>query len=258
MEIERQFLVVELPPMPTEYESLRQNFMYMTGIWQDSAMPRSNFPLRRKRQDREEMYCMKRGAIFDMDGLMFDTEAVWQDSWRKIAASRGIELPDAFTLAISGSSGQGMREVIKKYYSVSTDEEADVIVAECVQKNREALASFVPEKTGLREILQMFRDHDVRMAVASSSPKDIILANLNTSGTEKYFSAIVSGTEVRAGKPAPDIFLWAAEKLGLSAADTYIFEDSFNGIRAAHAAGGTPVMVPDLIEPTDEIRALCA
>lgn len=82
--------------------------------------------------------------------------------------------------------------------------------------------------------------------------------NLRVAGIEDYFTAVVSGSQVEHGKPAPDIFLYAAERLCLAPEDCYVFEDSFNGIRAGVAAGCFTIMIPDLFEPTDEIRQLVA
>ena len=95
------------------------------------------------------------------------------------------------------------------------------------------------------------------MAVASSSLKHQLDANLIKSGLIDYFDEVVSGTELKHGKPAPDIFLHAADMLGYKPEECYVFEDSANGIRAGHAAGCVTVMIPDLIAPTPEIESLC-
>ena len=92
------------------------------------------------------------------------------------------------------------------------------------------------------------------MAVASSSLPGQIEANLRGAGIRDYFDAVVSGTEVERGKPAPDIFLRAAERIGCRAEDCFVFEDSENGVRAGHAAGCITVMVPDMIDPSETIR----
>ena len=92
--------------------------------------------------------------------------------------------------------------------------------------------------------------------VASSSPRNMIEMNLQTTGTARYFHDVVSGTEVAHSKPAPDTFLLAAEKLHLDPHDCLVLEDSFNGVRAGRAAGCVTVMVPDLMQPTEEIAQL--
>ena len=117
-------------------------------------------------------------------------------------------------------------------------------------------AEGVPCKKGLKELLATLEEMGLPRIVASSSPRSMIEMNLKTSDTAKYFDKVVSGTEVAHSKPAPDTFLLAAEKLGLAPADCLVLEDSFNGVRAGRAAGCVTVMVPDLMQPTEEIRKL--
>ena len=96
------------------------------------------------------------------------------------------------------------------------------------------------------------------MAVASSAPVEVIEKNLLRTNLRGYFDVLVGGDKVSNGKPAPDIFLLAAKELNLEPSDCYIFEDSFNGIRAANSAGGFAIMIPDTIQPTEEIKNLCS
>ena len=105
-------------------------------------------------------------------------------------------------------------------------------------------------------MLGYLKEKGIRTAIASSSPTDLIISNLKVSGTTDYFDIIVSGKEVEKGKPSPDIFLLAASRLDLDCKDCIIFEDSFNGIRAAHSSGAITIMIPDLIQPTEEIKSL--
>lgn len=109
---------------------------------------------------------MKKGAIFDMDGLMFDTERLWQEGWRELARANGYEPSKDFAREISGTSGEVMNGVILKYYPTV---DAPAFAASCREKVEVALARSVPIKPGLFDILNYFRDHGVRMAVASSS-----------------------------------------------------------------------------------------
>ena len=188
-----------------------------------------------------------------MDGLMFDTEAIWQKNWNAIAAERGITLADEFKYNICGTSGRKMDEVCEKYYGV---EDGSIISSDCKQRVHDDLKVFTPEKPGIHEILEFFRENGVRMAVASSSSEEIIRRNLFNTKTEDYIEAIVSGIGMKNSKPAPDIFLDCAEKLNADPKSCYVIEDSFNGIRAAHAARMYPIMVPDLRQPDDEIKGL--
>lgn len=195
------------------------------------------------------------GAIFDMDGLLFDSEAVYQRKWREAASELGISLPEAFTMEISGTSGQRTLDVIGKFFGDAEDPQK--IRLEVRRRVTEELMVHVPEKKGLHEILDFFRERKIPMAVASSSSMESIKHHLHVTGIREYFSQIACGQEVEHGKPAPDIFLLAAKKLGVPAGKCLVFEDAVNGIRAADAAGAIPVMIPDLVQPTDEIRTLC-
>ncbi|MBU5477910.1 HAD family phosphatase [Eubacterium sp. MSJ-13] len=195
-----------------------------------------------------------KGAIFDMDGLMFDTEKVFQQTWHEIADENGVKLSDKFVKDISGTNGEYMCHVIEKHYGVA---DGSIIMKDCMSRVRKKLEIYVPKKKGIDEILDFFQKKHVKLAVASSSSKEQIRQNLVNSELEKYFDEIVSGTDVKHGKPEPDIFLLAAEKIGCRPQDCYVFEDSENGIRAGVAAGCITVMVPDLISPSEQIREIC-
>lgn len=194
---------------------------------------------------------MLKGAIFDHDGLMFDTEKVWQANWKKVADEMGITLPEQFKFEICGSSGQLMLDIIQKYYGV---EDGTTIRDRVRQGVWDDEAKHIDAKAGLLDIVEMFHKYGVKMAVASSSQKAMLERNLKNGNVDQYFDVIVSGQEVEHGKPAPDIFLLAAERLGLDIKDCYVFEDAMNGVQAGIASGATTIMVPDLTAPTDEIR----
>ena len=194
------------------------------------------------------------GAIFDMDGLLFDTERIYQQTWQEIAGETGVKLDGSFVKAISGTNGHHMRRVIERYYHVSA---GTAIMDECMGRIRKKLSVQVPLKKGVHEILNFFQKKGIRIAVASSSAASQIESNLETAGIRGYFSAVVSGTEVRRGKPEPDIFLCAAERMSCRADACFVFEDSENGIKAGYAAGCTTIMVPDLMEASPAILPYC-
>lgn len=195
-----------------------------------------------------------KGAIFDMDGLLFDTERMYQQTWQEIAGEIGVKLDGNFVKAISGTNGQHMCRVIERYYHVP---DGTAIMDECMRRIREKLSVQVPLKKGVYEILNFFQKKGIRIAVASSSAAKQIESNLDIAGIRGYFSAVVSGNEVRHGKPEPDIFLCAAERIGCGANMCFVFEDSENGIKAGYAAGCTTIMVPDLMEASPAILPYC-
>lgn len=197
---------------------------------------------------------MKKGAIFDMDGLLFDTERLFCQSETN-AAYRFNQTPHPdFTKAISGTNGEKALEVIRTYYpAVDPHEFWDY----CINEVTEMLKKSVPKKPGVDEILDFFQSCGVKMAVASSSSREMIQHNIQKAGIADYFQVIVSGIDIGKSKPAPDIFLKAAELLELSPTECYVFEDSLNGVRAGVAAGCASIMIPDLAQPTPDILESC-
>ncbi len=195
-----------------------------------------------------------KGGIFDMDGLLFDTEAIFQSVWQERARELGRTLDEDFTRRICGSSGPVTQAVVTDYYGVEDPTAFIRDVNECVRRIEE---TYLPMKKGCVEILTGLREAGFKLAVASASRQPMIERNLAFNGIAKYFDEVVSSSQVEHGKPEPDVFLYAAERLSLPPEECYVFEDSMNGIRAAHAAKMRPVMIPDLVQPTEEIRALC-
>lgn len=188
-----------------------------------------------------------KGAIFDMDGLLLDTERLYQESWMEMAKQFGQTPNPAFPAAVSGASGQGVLEIIRRYYPAV---DPCAFRAGCIRRVDEILdRQGPPEKPGVRELLGLLRARGLKIAVASSSARERILSNLRRVGIAAAFDAVVSGQEVLQGKPEPDIFLLAAERIGCPPERCYVFEDSVNGVRAGMAAGCVTVMVPDLTPP---------
>lgn len=198
---------------------------------------------------------MKQGAIFDMDGLLFDTERMYRDSWKQSAQQFDLVHNPDFPRTVCGSSGAHMREIISQYYP---QVDAKAFADDCILRVERELETHVPEKTGVRDILQYFKQHGVRVAVASSSKRATVLHNLKQADILSYFDAVVSGDQVTHGKPAPDIFLLAAQQIGCEPENCYVFEDGTNGIRAGVAAGCTTIMIPDLTPPNAQLEQLCA
>ena len=114
----------------------------------------------------------------------------------------------------------------------------------------------MPQKQGIKELLQWLKDNGIKTAVASSTNRETVKQELADGGLLDYFSVVIGGDMIERSKPAPDIFMEACRQLNVLPEDSFIIEDSYNGIRAAHAAGAKAIMVPDLLQPTEEIREL--
>ncbi|HJD21924.1 MAG TPA: HAD family phosphatase [Candidatus Gemmiger faecigallinarum] len=199
---------------------------------------------------------MIQGVIFDMDGLMFDTERIWATLWAPALERLGQPAPsDAFIAGARGLAGENMLRYLAENYPACDPQQLLDVVNEL---GRTALANGAPAKPGLYELLDWLEQASIPRVVASSSTRGTIDRYLRIADIERYFAARVSGDDVQFSKPDPAIFLTAAQALGLPPQNCLVLEDSFNGVRAGHAAGAVTVMVPDLTPPTPEIRALCA
>ena len=195
-----------------------------------------------------------RGAIFDMDGLLIDSERIWQSVWHQIAAERGLTLPESFAADICGTGGARTREVVRRCFRA---DDPEPIIRECSDRVHEREENGVPLMPGVLTILNGLHEAGYSIAVASSSPMDMILKNLRLDDIDGCFDALTSGREVKESKPAPDIFLLAVEKLNLPPEECYVFEDSLSGVEAAYRAGCRAVMIPDLVRPTEAARRMC-
>ena len=194
-----------------------------------------------------------RGVILDMDGLMFDTERMFTDAWPGVCAQFGLEYQPQLAASLRGSNGAKSVEIIHRFYP-----EADgaAMIAACYNQVQGRLLQGVPKKKGLDELLAWLDEQHIPMAVASSSRMHIIQRNLDNWGLTHYFKTLASGQQVTHSKPDPEIFLLAAQQLGVEPARCLVLEDSYNGVRAGAAGGFVTVMVPDLLPADDEMRSL--
>ncbi|MBO6158282.1 MAG: HAD family phosphatase [Firmicutes bacterium] len=193
--------------------------------------------------------------VFDMDGVLFDTERVSRDCWRQIAKEHQIEgIDEVYPMMIGVNHTDGL-EIFRKIYGEGIDGEA--FLAECgVLMKKRLHEEGLPLKQGVLELLEYLRQNQIPAAICSSTAVPVIKDHLMQAHMESYFQAIIGGNMVLHSKPQPDIYLKACEELGKDPARCMAIEDSPNGIRSASAAGMIPVMIPDLVEPTDELRAL--
>ncbi len=198
---------------------------------------------------------MLKGAIFDMDGTLFDTEKIYWNCWLETADFFGLPRQPELPGSMSGSGWESMPAKLKKFYP--DFEDVNAYIMHVVTTARSKIEANLEIKAGAFEILNYFFDNGVKIAIASSSEVAAIEKNIQRVGWEKFFTAFVGGNQVKESKPNPEIFLKAADALNLSPTDCYVFEDSFNGVRAGNSAKCSTVMVIDCKQPTDEIRKLC-
>lgn len=200
------------------------------------------------------MYTMKKGAIFDMDGLLFDTELVYNQAWHEVAKQHKLSIHPEMLDAIRGTNGVFMQQIVNSYWP---EVHAEKLIDEVFENSRRILTQSVPMKPGVHELLDYMKSNNIVLALASSAPLDFIYSNLKIAKIFSYFDIIVSGEQVTRGKPAPDIFLLAAEKLRLNPEDCYVFEDGLHGVHAGIQAGCATIMVPDLVAPTEDLHESC-
>jgi HAD superfamily hydrolase (TIGR01509 family) len=196
-----------------------------------------------------------RAVVFDMDGLLIDTEVVIRGAMRAAAIDFGAELPDAVFIRMVGLTIAAGDEVAQAHFGPDFP-----LAAYNAEVTRRAHAVFEVEdllKSGVREIIDHLEGLGIPKAVATSSPPEAVRRHLAPAGLYDRFQTIVARGDYPRGKPNPDPYLVAAQRLGVEACDCLALEDSHNGVRAAHAAGMMTVMVPDLLEPTDEMREKC-
>ncbi len=195
-------------------------------------------------------------VIFDMDGTLFDTERLTFYSWDAAEDEFGIEFPLKARLDIIGRQRNDILRIMGETFGGKAD---PVTVHDyAAMWTRMYMERYgVPEKGHPARVLETLRSCGVRTALATSTRRMHAEYNLERAGIAELFDATVCGGEAAHGKPEPDIFLLAAEKLGADPARCFVVEDSANGIRAGHAAGMRVIMVPDLIAPKKEITSLC-
>jgi HAD superfamily hydrolase (TIGR01509 family) len=201
------------------------------------------------------LVCRPAAVIFDMDGLMLDTEPLAARAWGEAAAALGVEFDMALARAMIGRNFADCAAMLRARYAPPYPFDAllgswhaayDAIVA------REGLVL----KPGLHELLEWLEAHSIPRVVATSTRRERARVKLEHTGLLPRFHDFVGGDEVARGKPAPDIYVEAARRVGIDAAACVALEDSEPGIRAALAAGMTAIMVPDLHPPSTELEAL--
>lgn len=194
-------------------------------------------------------------VIFDMDGVIFDSERLVILCWQVVAEKYGIENIEEACRECLGLNREATKEkMLIRYgadfpYDEYKREMSDLF-------HRRYSGGRLPLKAGAIELLTYLKEQGIAVALASSTRSEIVLAELRDGGILPFFDKVICGDMVKRSKPAPDIFLKACEELQVKPERAYAIEDSYNGIRAAHSGGLRPIMVPDLAEPTEEMREL--
>jgi HAD superfamily hydrolase (TIGR01509 family) len=204
--------------------------------------------------EMEHGYANVRGVVLDMDGLMFDTERLARDAWRRAMAERGYELSDEVYLpAIGRTVGGACRHFVE---ALGPDLPIAEIEAAKAAYLLELIEPAPPMKPGLMALLDGVDELGLPAAVASSTARPEVERRLASVGLLGRFAATAGGDEVARGKPAPDLFLLACERLDAPPSHCVVLEDSEAGVQAAAAAGMSTVIVPDLVPPSPTALAL--
>ncbi len=194
-------------------------------------------------------------VVFDMDGTIFDTERLVLDCWEQVGERHGIPgIREVFIRCI-GTNSARTQEIVYEHYGKDFpyekfSGESSVLFHEIADTEG------IPVKPGAAELLKYLSENKVPLGLASSTRLAVVTQELQAAGLYDYFQVVVGGDLLKNSKPAPDIYLMTCGRMGVVPENTYAIEDSYNGIRSAHSAGMRPIMVPDLLPATEEMRDL--
>ena len=196
-----------------------------------------------------------RGVLFDMDGLVLDSEKLYSRFWREACLFYGHDMSYEQSLKMRALNRHLGEAMLKSFFGPDTD------YIKLRTKRIELMDAFVEQegvelKPGIRELLDHLQERKIPAAIASSSPLPRIRSHLSRHGLDVRFAALCSGHDVENGKPAPDIYQYAAKQLGLKPEECMALEDAPSGITSAYRAGCLTVMVPDQDQPSEETAAM--
>lgn len=198
-----------------------------------------------------ELLARPQALVFDMDGLMLDSERALMGCLEQTAQQHGYALPRPLLLSLIGSSDATTRQ---KLADVLGMQRTDALLDDAYARYAGIVDAGVPLRPGIIELLELLREHDIPRAVATATRSPLAQRKLEAAGLLQYFQFVATSSDVAHSKPAPDIYLHAARGLGIAPAHCLALEDSPTGVRAALAAGMTTIQIPDLLEPDEEVR----
>ncbi|MGY3817031.1 HAD family hydrolase [Gemella taiwanensis] len=195
-----------------------------------------------------------KAVLFDMDGLMVDTESLATEAFIHSAKKQGYGMTREETLLVLGFTTKSIYEFWENYFK-NSDVSWKQLVDDHYKYIENVLFTTGPKKMPyIEELLKYLKENNYKIAVASSSNMNHIINNMEKTGLKKYIDEFASGAEVKNGKPAPDVFLLAAERLGIKPEECLVLEDSKAGVIAGSSAGAKVIMVPDMFKPDDECK----
>lgn len=205
-----------------------------------------------KKYKRRSVITMIKAVIFDMDGTMLDTEHIKEEGLKHAGKCLNVNIDNETLTQIRGTNNKRLKEILcSKFEGLDVQK-----LLEIREKYVEAYFENHPIETkkGLLELLEFLKNHEYKMAVASSSNLEVIKKYLKKVEVLDYFDIIMGGDLVTKGKPDPEIYLKCLERLGLSEEECIGVEDTANGVLSIHKAGMKPIMIPDLEEPSKEVE----
>lgn len=196
-----------------------------------------------------------KAVVFDMDGVIFDSEIKVIECWEEIAKKYGIANIEDTARKCLGINAVVTKEIFLETYGrdFPYDEYKKEMSALFHRRYDEGR---LPLKAGIRELLQYLKEEGYKIGIASSTRYAVVQQEIKDAGLLSYFDHITGGDMLKKSKPEPDIYLMACEHLDVEPKEAVAIEDSYNGIRSAYRAGMVPIMVPDLVEPDEEMKKL--
>lgn len=197
-----------------------------------------------------------KGVLFDLDGTLIDTEKLYQRFWVEAANRLGYPMKHEHALAIRAMAAVYAEPLLRQLVCPEFDYHA------VRELRREIMEAYIDEhgveaKPGLLPLLEALKARGLRIGLATATPEPRARKYLRMVGAEAYFDAVTCASMVKKGKPAPDIYLLAAERTGVLPGEVLAVEDAPSGVQSAYAAGIRTVLIPDRDEPDEQLRALC-